>query len=55
MNRLDDDRGVLRRRLLRVEGTLEYHLDDQRPQTVNAGDVLLVPAETARVVAETGL
>ena len=29
-----------------LEGTLEYHVDGQTPTTLEAGDVLLVPAET---------
>jgi mannose-6-phosphate isomerase-like protein (cupin superfamily) len=37
-----------------LEGTLEYHLDGQPPTTVNAGEVLLVPAETVHAVRNIG-
>jgi quercetin dioxygenase-like cupin family protein len=37
-----------------LEGTLEYHLDDQEPITVSAGEVLLVPAETVHAVKNVG-
>ena len=30
-----------------LEGSLEYQLEGREPETLNAGDVLLVPAETA--------
>ena len=35
-------------------GSLEYHLDGQGPITVDAGDVLLVPAETVHAVRNVG-
>jgi quercetin dioxygenase-like cupin family protein len=37
-----------------LEGTLEYHVDGQPPRTVNAGGVLLVPAETVHAVKNVG-
>jgi len=37
-----------------LEGTLEYHLDGQQPTTVEAGEVLLVPAETVHAVRNVG-
>jgi quercetin dioxygenase-like cupin family protein len=37
-----------------IEGTLEYHLDGQAPMTLNAGEVLLVPAETVHAVRNVG-
>jgi quercetin dioxygenase-like cupin family protein len=33
-----------------LEGSLEYHVDGEPPATLNAGDVLLVPAETIHAV-----
>jgi quercetin dioxygenase-like cupin family protein len=37
-----------------LEGTLEYHVDGQTPTTLEAGDVLLVPAETVHAVRNVG-
>jgi quercetin dioxygenase-like cupin family protein len=37
-----------------LEGSLEYHLDGREPTTLNAGDVLLVPAETVHAVRNVG-
>ena len=37
-----------------LEGSLEYHLDGRAPVTLNAGDVLLVPAETIHSVRNVG-
>ena len=37
-----------------VEGTLEYALDGRPPATLNAGDVLFIPAETPHAVRNVG-
>jgi len=37
-----------------LEGSLEYHLDGREPFTVDAGQVLLVPAETIHAVRNVG-
>jgi quercetin dioxygenase-like cupin family protein len=37
-----------------LEGSLEYHVDGRPPATVNAGEVLLVPAETPHAVRNVG-
>jgi quercetin dioxygenase-like cupin family protein len=37
-----------------LEGSLEYHIDGQEPKTYEAGEVLLVPAETAHAVRNGG-
>jgi quercetin dioxygenase-like cupin family protein len=37
-----------------LEGSLEYHVDGKPPTTLNAGDVLLVPAETVHAVKHVG-
>jgi quercetin dioxygenase-like cupin family protein len=37
-----------------LEGSLEYHVDGRPPTTVNAGEVLLVPAETPHAVRNVG-
>ena len=37
-----------------LEGSLEYQIDGRPAQTYNAGDVLMVPAETVHVVRNTG-
>jgi quercetin dioxygenase-like cupin family protein len=37
-----------------LEGSLEYHLEGREPATLNAGDVLLVPAETIHAVKNVG-
>ena len=37
-----------------LEGTLEYHLDGQDPQTYRAGEALMVPAETVHSVRNVG-
>ena len=37
-----------------LEGSLEYHLEGREPTTLNAGDVLLVPAETVHAVRNVG-
>ena len=37
-----------------LEGSLEYHVDGKPPTTLNAGDVLLVPAETVHAVKHAG-
>jgi quercetin dioxygenase-like cupin family protein len=37
-----------------LEGTLEYHVDGRTPTTLEAGDVLLVPAETVHAVRNVG-
>ncbi|HVN61370.1 MAG TPA: cupin domain-containing protein [Gaiellaceae bacterium] len=33
-----------------LEGSLEYHVDGQPPATLNAGDVLFIPAEAIHAV-----
>ena len=37
-----------------LEGSLEYQIDGDSPTTLNAGDVLLVPAETIHAVKNVG-
>jgi quercetin dioxygenase-like cupin family protein len=37
-----------------LEGTLEYDIDGRPPQTVSAGDALMVPPETAHAVKNVG-
>ena len=37
-----------------LEGSLEYHIDGEEPKTYEAGEVLLVPAETIHAVKNTG-
>jgi quercetin dioxygenase-like cupin family protein len=37
-----------------LEGTLEYEVDGMPPTTLNAGDVLFVPAETVHAVRNVG-
>jgi quercetin dioxygenase-like cupin family protein len=37
-----------------LEGSLEYQVEGEPPTTVNAGDVLLVPAETIHAVRNVG-
>jgi quercetin dioxygenase-like cupin family protein len=37
-----------------LEGALEYHVDGSEPRTVEAGEVLLVPAETPHAVRNVG-
>jgi quercetin dioxygenase-like cupin family protein len=37
-----------------LEGSLEYHIDGQPPKTFNAGDALLVPADTVHAVRNVG-
>ena len=37
-----------------LDGMLEYELDGREPATLNAGDVLLVPAETVHSVRNVG-
>jgi len=37
-----------------LEGLLEYEIDGQAPQTVNAGEALTVPAETVHAVRNVG-
>jgi quercetin dioxygenase-like cupin family protein len=37
-----------------LEGSLEYHVDGNEPKTVNAGEALLVPAETVHAVRNVG-
>ena len=37
-----------------IEGLLEYQVGGKPPTTVNAGDVLLVPAETIHAVRNVG-
>jgi quercetin dioxygenase-like cupin family protein len=37
-----------------LEGTLEYHVDGRPPATFNAGEALLVPAETPHAVRNVG-
>jgi quercetin dioxygenase-like cupin family protein len=37
-----------------LEGSLEYQLEGKPPTTLNAGDVLLVPAETIHAVRNVG-
>ena len=37
-----------------IEGTLEYSIDGREPAIFNAGEVLLVPAETVHSVRNVG-
>ena len=37
-----------------LEGSLEYQVEGMPPTTLNAGDVLLVPAETIHAVRNVG-
>ena len=37
-----------------LEGSLEYHLEGREPTRLNAGDVLLIPAETVHAVRNLG-
>ena len=37
-----------------LEGPLEYHVEGMPPTTLDAGDVLLVPAETVHAVKNVG-
>jgi quercetin dioxygenase-like cupin family protein len=37
-----------------LEGSLEYHIDGEEPKTYDAGEVLLVPAETVHAVKNVG-
>ncbi len=37
-----------------LEGSLEYEIDGETPTTLEAGDVLLVPAETVHAVRNAG-
>lgn len=37
-----------------LEGSLEYQVEGKAPVTLNAGDVLLVPAETIHAVENVG-
>ena len=37
-----------------LEGSLEYHVEGEPPTTLNAGDVLFVPAETIHAVRNVG-
>jgi quercetin dioxygenase-like cupin family protein len=37
-----------------LEGSLEYHVDGEPPTTLNAGDVLFVPADTVHAVKHAG-
>ncbi len=37
-----------------LEGTLEYHVDGRPPATLNAGEALLVPADTVHAVRNIG-
>jgi quercetin dioxygenase-like cupin family protein len=37
-----------------LEGSLEYRIEGRPPATFNAGDVLLVPAETVHAVKNVG-
>jgi quercetin dioxygenase-like cupin family protein len=37
-----------------LEGSLEYQIDGEPPRTYEAGDVLLVPAETVHAVRNVG-
>jgi quercetin dioxygenase-like cupin family protein len=37
-----------------LEGTLEYAIDGQEPETYSAGEALLVPAETVHSVRNVG-
>jgi quercetin dioxygenase-like cupin family protein len=37
-----------------LEGSLEYHIDGEEPKKYEAGEVLLVPAETVHAVKNVG-
>ena len=37
-----------------LEGTLEYHIDGEQPTRVEAGEGLMVPAETVHAVRNVG-
>jgi quercetin dioxygenase-like cupin family protein len=37
-----------------LEGSVEYSIDGQAPATYNAGDALMVPAETVHAVGNVG-
>jgi quercetin dioxygenase-like cupin family protein len=37
-----------------LEGSLEYHIDGESPRTVEAGEALMVPAETVHAVRNVG-
>jgi quercetin dioxygenase-like cupin family protein len=37
-----------------LEGSLEYQIEGRAPRTYNAGDALLVPAETVHAVRNVG-
>ena len=37
-----------------LEGSLEYHIDGEEPKSYEAGEVLLVPAETVHAVRNVG-
>jgi quercetin dioxygenase-like cupin family protein len=37
-----------------LEGSLEYQIDGQPPRTVNAGEALMVPAESIHAVRNVG-
>ena len=38
-----------------LEGSLEYQVEGRSPTTVNAGEVLFVPAETIHAVKNVGI
>jgi quercetin dioxygenase-like cupin family protein len=37
-----------------LEGSLEYHIDGSEPKTYDAGEALMVPAETVHAVKNPG-
>ena len=37
-----------------LEGSLEYHIDGSEPKTYNAGEALMVPADTVHAVRNAG-
>jgi quercetin dioxygenase-like cupin family protein len=37
-----------------LEGSLEYHVDGSDPKTYNAGEALMLPAETVHAVRNAG-
>jgi quercetin dioxygenase-like cupin family protein len=37
-----------------LEGSLEYHIDGSEPKTFNAGEALMVPADTVHAVRNVG-
>jgi quercetin dioxygenase-like cupin family protein len=43
-----------KRSAITSRGPLEYHVDGQTPTTLEAGDVLLVPADTVHAVRNVG-